>query len=469
MNTPLRNHHVVMLTLIALFGARCGTAVTSVTPSPSAAPIVSAFTTTSGTAIGTTGTTDVPIASAFAITFSTAMDTSTLTTSTLTLTCSSSSQTVTVATTGNTGATITPASSMPEGATCILTVTTGAKSATGVAVAAAVTFTFTTTASVPEVSSVTGTAASTGSSATIATTGTTDVSGAVAAPLTLTFSLPMSTSTVTGGATLQCPSGTSMSPTVASTSSTVFTVTPTSALPQMTNCVLGLPATIQSSNGNALTATSYTYTTGCGTSDTFGNAATFSSASTVCWTPANANLTSTFAITGGVLDITIPAGTTTEFPTVPYARKTFPSTTSSIVVTTKVTFSGIIDGNDRCSVTLLDSGSGMSIKGTSISVFPNGGAKVQAVDFTDAMSSEVAVAGSTIYVRLTLSGGVITPAYSADNVTFTNFDATFAFTGTSGSILAELSAGHSAVASTTVCQFDDFTVTGATATGQYSN
>lgn len=468
MNTLVRKRHIVMLMLIALFGARCGTAVTSVTPSPSAAPIVSAFTTTSGTAIGTTGTTDVPIASAFAITFSTAMDTSTLTTSTLTLTCSSSSQTVTVATTGNTGATITPASSMPEGATCILTVTTGAKSATGVAVATAVTFTFTTTASVPEVSSVTGTAASTGSSATIATTGTTDVSGAVASPLTLTFSLPMSTSTVTGGATLQC-SGTSVSPTVASTSSTVFTVTPTSALPQMANCVLGLPATIQSSGGNALTATSYTYTTGCGTNDTFSNAATFSSASTVCWTPANADQTSTFAITGGVLDITVPAGTTTSFATNPNARKTFPSTTSSIVVTTKVTFSGITTGNDRCSVTLRDSGSGMSAKGTSITLFPNGGTKAQAGDIVGATSSEVAVAGSTLYVRLTLSGGVITPAYSTDGTTFTNFDATFAFTSTSGSVLAELSAGHTGGASTTVCQYDDFTVTGATATGQYSN
>lgn len=461
-----RNYRLLTLALVSLLGVHCGTAVNNPAPAPSAAPIVASFTTTSGTAIGTTGTTDVPIASAFSITFSTAMSTSTLNTTTLTLSCSSTSQTVTVATVGNNGATITPSSSMPEGATCIFTATTGVQSSGGVAMASAATFTFTTVASTPTVSSVTGTAASSGSSATIATTGTTGVSGAVAAPLTVTFSTAMSTSTVTGGMSLECPDGTSQTVTNASTSSTAFTVTPSAALPQQTACVLNLPATITASNGAALAATTYTYTTGCGTSDDFSNSSTLSN----CWTAAESSA-ATISIASNVLNMS--TSTDPGFSMV-QEYKSFGS--DNVTTTVSIpTFSGITSSGDNCGIWLQDGSSAftgvmavVSTDGGDIKInnaLINGSSDELSASLGTGTSS--AALSGTLFLRITQSGSTVTVSYRlGSSGAFTDMTSKSVTYGSTKKIALLLNSDGSG---TTNCQYANFTVTGATATGQYSN
>lgn len=354
---------------------------------------------------------------------------------------------------------------MPEGATCIFTATTGVQSAGGVAMASAATFTFTTVASTPTVSSVTGTSASDGSSATIATTGTTGVSGAVAAPLTVTFSTAMSSSTVTDGMSLQC-GGTSQTVTNAASSTTAFTVTPSAALPQQTSCVLNLPATITASNGAALAATTYTYTTGCGTNDDFSNSSTLSN----CWTAAESSA-ATISIASNVLNMS--TSTDPGFSIV-QEYKSFGS--DNVTATVSIpTFSGIAASGDNCGIWLQDGSSGMT--GVMAVVSLDGGNIKINNALIDGSSDELsaslgtgtssAALSGTLFLRITQSGSTVTVSYRVGSsgafTDMTSKSVTYSSTKKVALLLNSDGSG------TTNCQYANFTVTGATATGQYSN
>ncbi|PIR19941.1 MAG: hypothetical protein COV45_08145 [Deltaproteobacteria bacterium CG11_big_fil_rev_8_21_14_0_20_47_16] len=539
------------------------------------APAVSAFGTTDGTLIATTGTTDIPVAAAFSLYFSTAMNSATVNTTNVTLSCDATSQTVTIATVTNSNYTITPASSLAEGVSCVMTLSTSITSSTGTALASTVTFTFTTASTVPTVSSLvqgsttiatsgttgisrtaaytltfsqamlastvttssvtltcstsrtitvaqvtsgttstaytvtpsatlpastsctlavgtgatnssgtavtaksytfttaaataptvslTGTLLSSGSSTTINTSGTTDISGAIAAPLTATFSTAMDTDSF-GSVTLECPASTSKSFTTGTGSNPTITFTPSAALPQMQTCVLTLPTSVTSSGGDPIAATTFTYTTGCGTSDDFSTA-TFSSSSTICWTPSNAANAGTFTSVSGDLVIT-PTTSGAAQNTEPTATKTFPSSTTAIVLTAKIGYSNITESGERCTLGIF---SGFD-NSASVGLVYAGEVQVNGFATNGGAGVDVSATApaSPVYVRITISGGATTTAYSSDGTSYTNLFTNGVWTDPAGDVSVYLSARSSGSVNP-VCTFQEFTVSGATATGQYSN
>jgi len=459
-----RIQQILLSAGVVLLLVHCGSSTS--TTSPSSGPTVSSLATTGGTTINTSGTTGIAIDSAFTLTFSEAMLSSTASTSNITLTCSSA-QTVTIAgvTSGDTSTafTITPSTSMPTGTACTLSVSAGVTNASATAVTAA-SYTFTTASASTPTASLSGTVLSTGSSGTIATSGTTDISGATTAPLTLTFSTAMSNSTVTAGTTFQCPSGTSLSPTLATADNTIYTITPTAALPQISNCVLNLAETIEDSNGNALAATSYNYTTGCSTSDDFSNSSTLSS----CWTAANAS-GATIAIAGDVLNMS--TSTTSGFSFV-QENKTFAN--DNVTVTVSIpTFSGINSSNDICGLWIQDESSQQT--GIMALVEPDGGNIVINAAYVDGSSdnlsaslgagSDSSVLAGTLFLKIAQSGTSLTVSYRVGSSgAFTDIVTKTVNYGSSKKIGLLLKSDGTG---TTNCQYANFTVTGGTATGQY--
>ncbi len=316
------------------------------------------------------------------------------------------------------------------------------------------------TPTIPTISSFAAAGGNTGVT-TVAATGTTNVS--VNSTYALTFDTAMTASTVNASTvTLACGS-TAETLTVAAASSadTAFTLTPAAAFPPLTDCTATVSTGVESSSSGALAATAtYAYTTGCITDDNFSNANTESG----CWTTANTTAGVTaFGISGGAFDMTM-TGTTTDSG--PVAYKNFSNTITNLVATVKITWSGIsTHDDDQCGLQFvaLDPQSGVSI-----GITTSAGAKVSASNNTGGQSDTVVAALPTYYFRLTLANGTITSAYSTDGSTYTDLgNGAFTFTPGAGNILIGIGGKHGSTASNTVtCSFDDFTVTGASATGQ---
>lgn len=421
--------------------AACGSS--SSTPSPSPSP--STYT-VGGTVSGLSGTVvlqnnagdDLSLTADGSFTFSTAL-------------ADAASYAVTVLT-------------QPSGQTCTVTSGSGtiaAANVTGVTVTCV-------SPTVPTVT-LTGTALSTGNSTTIATSGTTGISGATTSPLTMTFSTAMSNSTVSSGLSFQCPSGTSRTPTLATSDNTIYTITPTAALPQVSSCVLSLPATITDSSGTALAATSFTYTTGCGTNDDFSNSSTLSS----CWTSSFGSASPTVSIASNVLNMTL----STDPGFMPAdEHKVFG--TDNVTATVSIpTFSGVIAGNYTCGMHIRAGGDGGMQTGIMINIAYSGGNLVVHTGPMDGSAdylsgslgtgtSSSALSG-TLFLRLTQSGTTLTPSYRVGSSgSFTSLTAVTASLGSSKNVALFVDSSGSG---TVNCQFSNFTVTGATATGQYSN
>lgn len=425
----------------------------------------------SSTSISTAGTSNISGGTSTPVTatFSKEMAIGTINRSNVSLSCGGTAQTIFLnITTANTVFTITPLSNISSGSTCIVTFGTGIEDSAGNALAAATTFTYTTFA--PTVS-LTGTLLSSGASTTIATDGTTTgISGATTAPLTATFSTGMAASLVSAGTTLQCPSGTTIASTVAATSSTVYTLTPSVALTPLTSCVVSFANSILDLNGNSLAATNITDQTGCSTSDNFNTSATVSTSSSSCWTENNASSAATaFGISSGAMVITYAANANPSFGSIPSISKSLPGSTTSFTVIAQISAASGIEGSSGADCMLTaQSGTFRSLQGVKIGVTNNSGSlAVESLDITGSPISTLTNVSVGIYVKMVFANSTITTSYSTDSgstYTPTSGTSSYSFSGTSDPITLALSGQARGDATPVSCSFDNFTVTGATAT-----
>jgi hypothetical protein len=265
--------------------------------------------------------------------------------------------------------------------------------------------------------------------------------------------------------TLQC-GGSPQTVANAASSTTAFTTTPSSALPQMTSCVLTLPATIQASNGTALTAATYTYQTGCGTSDDFSNSSTLSS----CWTSADASA-ATISIASNVLNMS-----TSTDPGFSVAQEYKTFGTDNVTATVSIpTFSGISATGDNCGIWIQD-GSTVTTGIMALVSLDGGDIKINNA-LLDGSSDELSASlgtgtsstalSGTLFLRITQSGTTLTVSYrvgsSGSFTAMTSKTVSFGSTKKVGLLLNSDGTG------TTNCQYADFTVSDATASGQYRN
>lgn len=320
------------------------------------------------------------------------------------------------------------------------------------------------TATAPTVSSVTGTTLGTTgatSSAAIATTGTTGVSGAASSQgaLTVTFDTTMDGSTISN-ATLAC-GGTAESVTVSpTTNTTAYTITPSAALPQLSSCVLTLPATIKNSSGTAMAATTYTYTTGCSTNDDFS-----SDTLSTCWSASNSP---TATVASNALSLSLSSASSMSLIG---EYKTFG--TDDITVTFSMpTFSGLTSNSDDCGLVIQDgtteglgllfflqpeSGNLMAYNSTIA-----GDISVTTALLASSATSSTSLAG-TLWYKVVQTGTSFATSYrigdSGDFTALATTSLTFGATKKVHFIVGNDGTG------TTNCQYSNFTVTGATATG----
>ena len=232
-----------------------GTALTSdyswtfTTVSAPAAPQVSSTTPTDGA-------TEAAINIGIRAIFSEAMDASTITTSTFELTASSGATVAGAVSYNATGsvATFTPAASLSADTTYTATITTGAKSSTGLALTAPVTWSFT-TASVPIVLSTTPISGATG-------VGTTS-------DVTATFTQAMDPSTLTTSTfTLSSSTGSVAAAVTYASGGDTATLTPTAALASDTSYTATITTGVMNAGSVPLRASySWSFTTGSGSSD----------------------------------------------------------------------------------------------------------------------------------------------------------------------------------------------------------
>ncbi len=197
------------------------------------------------------GATGVALASPVTVTFSEPMTNATLTTASVTLVTTAGSVVVpgTVSVSGNT-ATYTPTANLAGTTQYTATVTTAAKDAAGNSLAANVSWSFTTTAAPdltpPIVVSTTPASGATGASRT--------------APVTVTFSEPMTSATITTASFTIAPASGGANVTGTVTASGMgATFTPAAALAGSTQFRASLTTAVKDVAGNALAAT-YTWT-----------------------------------------------------------------------------------------------------------------------------------------------------------------------------------------------------------------
>lgn len=320
------------------------------------------------------------------------------------------------------------------------------------------------TPTAPGISSVTGTTLSASgatSSATIATTGTTSVSGAASSQgaITVTFDTTMDGSTMSN-ATLAC-GGTAQTITISpTTNTTAYTFTPSPALPQLSSCILTLPATITNASGTALAAITYTYTTGCSTNDDFST----DSLST-CWSSGNSP-TATVANNALNLSSTIDTG----FLLVGN-YKTFGS--EDITVTIAIpTFSGITSTSDSCGIVIVDGSNEevgllflLQTQGSNLDAYVNNiaGSDPESHSQLAASGSSNAALAGTLWYKVTQTGSTFVTSYRiGDSGDFTTASTNSVTLGSTKKVELIVKSDGSG---TVNCQYSDFTVTGATATG----
>lgn len=457
--------NVWLVPLIALVAAHCGSSGSSSTPTPTA-PTVSSLVQGS-TTIAATGTTDVAVSTALTLTFSEAMLSSTASTTNITLTCSSA-QTITIAgvTSGDTSTafTITPSSAMPNSTECTLAVGTGVTNSAGTAVTAA-NFVFTTVASsdttAPTLAGLSVSGGNAQANGGLMSGTATNISTATSA-ITFTFSEAMDTSTITtSNVTLTC--GTSQTITVSSTSSTIFVATPSAVLPQQTSCTFTIGTGVKDSAGNALASASSTnFTTGCSTNDDFSNSSTLNE----CWV-AEGTSSATISIASNVLNMS----TSTDPGVAPAIE--FKSFTTGPTVTVSIpAFSGIAADTDMCGITVQKSS--QTGTGAYVAVSSQGGQLIATVSSFEGGRTSTVLAASgtsstdiagTLFLRLAQSGtSSFTASYRVGSSgDFTTIGAVTVDVGSSERVGLAIDSDGTG---TTACQFSNFTVTGASATGQ---
>jgi hypothetical protein len=206
------------------------------------------------------GSTQVSPAADINVVFSEPMDPSTINATTLTLRITNGAA-ITGAVTYNAEtrrATLTPAAALPNFSSLTATISTGAKDLAGNALAQAVSWTFTTRDDVPPTVTATSPA-----------NGATGVSPT--AVMTMTFSETMDATTINASnITLRATaSGTVLTSTVTyNTSTRVATLTPSAPLTQSVNYTVSIGAGVKDAQGNAIVATSFSFTAGDITSPT---------------------------------------------------------------------------------------------------------------------------------------------------------------------------------------------------------
>lgn len=289
---------------------------------------------------------------------------------------------------------------------------------------------------------------------------------------TITFSEAMDSDTVSDSTvTLNC-NDSAVAATVSSTDSSTYVLAPAAALSQLASCTLTVGTGVEDAAGNALAeAAIYSFGAGCNTNDDFGTAATL----TDCWEADN---TPTANISTGQLTFTQAAVTTA---TPPMEFKSFGD--EDLTVTVKVpAFSGLTGGGtttfdtDGCALQIIDGTDntiGATVKvehdegddiGLAIMSSTIGGASPTTGGPDNAGSASTDLAGA-LYLRLTQIGTSITASFRiGDTGDFTPVGPALSstFGATKGVALAITSNGTGEVS----CSFDDFTVSGGSATGQ---
>lgn len=267
---------------------------------------------------------------------------------------------------------------------------------------------------------------------------------------------PATTVTVPDGSvTLTCASGTTPTLGTPTSSGNTFTFPITGNFPQLTSCTLAFSAAI--TNGTPMVAVSKNFATGCSTSDSFTNSETLAN----CWTE-QASSAGTTTIANNALTLVV-----TDFIASgqgPAAFKTFASSDTTITQTVKLTATNLIEEQDQCSFALFETlASGVILQmGWS-------GSDAQMILYASnnsAQTNKVLLGTDTSvmkYLRLSYSGGIITASYSTDGTTFTALAPTFSFAPT-GDVYSFVEAEHGHTAHTDSCKFENYTVTGASAT-----
>lgn len=304
---------------------------------------------------------------------------------------------------------------------------------------------------------------------------TTNVSTATSA-YAITFSEAMNASTInTNTITLSCNGNSSISGTLAAAQSPantyVFsTSTVLAPLDLCTFVVNGGNSGVKDSDGDT-SSESYSagFRTGCTTNDTF-EAYTQSLPYSTCWTEANISSNSS---SPGVLPFTQNAAASGA--NAPRHSKTFGST--NITTTIEVaSASALSDSGDGCGMRIMDPDS--STTGAVLSVKADGsgnivvekstaaGSGTETATFVTGGSSFPGRSGSSIYLRLTQIGGSTTASYRVGNSgDFTTLGSSLSvsFGSTKRLDLFTTSDGNN---SAVECSMDNFTASGASATGQ---
>lgn len=217
-----------------------------------------------------------------------------------------------------------------------------------------------------------------------------------------------------------------------------------------------------------MTATTYTYTTGCSTNDDFA-----SDDLSTCWTATPSAAVGTYSIGSGRLNFALTATTSSSIP--PYVAKGFASSDTPTITVQVPVFTNFITGDEACDLMILDSASlGANPTGVAVKVSSVSGSVLVKASATNGDSqvnspalgvgtTNVAVTG-TISIRLTRTASAVEFLYSTDGATFTSIT-TIATTGSAAlgtSPIVAIMAEDMGTSSPT-CGFDNFTVTGATA------
>ncbi len=324
----------------------------------------------------------------------------------------------------------------------------------------------------PSISGITvagGNAVTSPSAGIISSVGTTNVSTSTSSIISATFSEIMNTSTAnTSNVTLTC-NGTQQTITVSTSSQTTFTITPTStALPQLRDCTLSFGTGILSAQGMPLaSATSYVFTTGCSTNDNFSNPAT--PVGDACWTTVPSTVGSIIpTISSGALGFTF--GSAFAFPgyttASPVAYKTFANIPVGFTATVQATNSG--PNFTGCAMWIATTSSNLMNQNAFITINGDGSSYVGSYRGTINIATTIVTAPSYICLKVNADGSVNygnAPSADTCNPTSADTQATSGFIPVGGPAVVFLSTLSQGAPDTT-CTFDNFTVTGASATGQ---
>jgi hypothetical protein len=303
---------------------------------------------------------------------------------------------------------------------------------------------------------------------------TTNVSTATSS-YAITFSEAMNASTITTSTvTLSCNTSGSVTGTIAAAQSpaNTYTFSTSSTLSPLDLCQLvvsGGSNGVKDSDGDTYSSSySAGFQTGCATNDDF-EPYTQSLPYSTCW--AEANISSNSSATGFM---PISQNASASGADAPRHSKTFGS--ADITTTVEIaSASALSDSGDSCAMRIMDPSSNTT--GAIITVKANGSGNIvvekvtaagggsESTTFVTGGSSFPGRSGSSIYIRLTQSGSSTTASYrvgSSGDFTTLGSAMSVSFGSTKRLDLFTTSDGNN---SAVECMFDNFTASGASATG----